>query len=113
MGSSSWGSVSTAQGFIMMRRTWIQLRRRGRIIHLVLPMGRILCAILIAVANNLFCLIVESRMLLCARVVKAIRSKEYLVLSFIVRASVRSSPCLTVASTSHNHGWFACWDARA
>lgn len=113
MGSSSRGSITATQGFIMMRRAWIQLRRRRWVVHLVLPMWRILCTILIAVTNNLLGLIVESRVLLCAWVVETIRSEKYLVLSFIVGTSVRSTPCLPVASTSHYHGWFACRDTRA
>jgi hypothetical protein len=49
----------------------------------------------------LFSLVVEPRVLLCARIVEPIRPKEYLVLCLIVRAAIGASTTgLPVAATS-------------
>ena len=62
----------------------------------------ILSAILVAIANYLLSLIIEPGVLLCAWVVETIRPKQYLILSFVIRPSIRPTTSgLAVATSPH------------
>ncbi len=91
---------------------WIESRWRRRVIHLRMHLRWVLSAIFVTVTNDLFSLIVEPRMLLCAWIIKTIRPKENLVLSFIIGSPVWTTTSLSVTSTSHDHWWLTCWNAR-
>ncbi len=62
----------------------------------------ILSAVFVAMAYYLFSLVIEPGMLLCAGVVETIGSKQYLILSFVIRPSIRPTTSgLAVASSPH------------
>ena len=78
-----------------------------------MPLLWVLCTVLVAMTYNLFSLVVESGMLLSTRIIETVRSEEYLILSFVIRTTIRTSSSLTIATPSHNHGWLACRNARS
>lgn len=86
-----------------MRNARVEMWRRRTIVHLSVSLRWILCAVLVAVTDYFFSLVIESWVLLSARVIKTIRSEKNLVLSLIVRTSVRASSRLTVTASSHLH----------
>jgi hypothetical protein len=74
-----------------------------------MSLGWILSAKLVAMADYLFGLVIEPGMLLSAGVVKTIRPKQHLILSFVIRSSIGPTASgLAVASAPHYQRGLTC-----
>jgi len=63
----------------------------------------ILSAVLVAMADYLFSLIIEPGVLLSAGVVETIRPKQHLILSFVIRSSIRPTTSGLAVATAPHH----------
>ena len=78
-----------------------------------MPLRRVLSTVLVTVAYYLFSLIIEPRVLLCARIVKPIRSEQHLILCIVIGSTIwTTAASLPVASPSHHHRGLASGDPR-